>query len=197
MQCLALFGAGVTSDTIQFQAGLSHLLAALSELRQPELEYSAEVQAQSDGTAVSRETREAMGPVHEVFRLVVGERCMQQGPIHVAARLCSPCLQALRVMWKQPGTGLRMFFRLTLTEAVPAGPVVAGMLQLLLGNLSALRDTCRDLLDQNRAFEQQASRNQDVIDKYVKNKEDHDKVIEGMKAVCTFRGLRKAASRSG
>lgn len=97
------------------------------------------------------------------------------------------------MLWKQAGTGVGQFVRAVLSEALPAGPVVAGMLQLLLGNLTALKDTCAGLLEQSRGFERQASRSQEVIDKYVKNKEEHDRVSRAQTTTERFWDLGRSA----
>jgi hypothetical protein len=64
-------------------------------------------------------------------------------------------LQSLKVLWKQPSTGLKIALKVIMAAAVPAAPVVLSMLELLVGNMAALKATCSDLLQQSQAFERQ------------------------------------------
>lgn len=64
-------------------------------------------------------------------------------------------LQSLKVLWKQPSTGLKIALKVIMAAAVPAAPVVLSMLELLMGNMAALKATCSDLLQQSQAFERQ------------------------------------------
>ncbi|KAI3428665.1 hypothetical protein D9Q98_007488 [Chlorella vulgaris] len=82
---------------------------------------------------------------------------------------------SLKVLWKQPSTGLKIALKVIMAAAVPAAPVVLSMLELLMGNMAALKATCSDLLQQSQAFERQAAQNQDIVSKYVAAKEQHDR----------------------
>ena len=67
----------------------------------------------------------------------------------VSYRRVHACLQDLKVSFQNPG--VRVFITASLAAAVPAAPVIASMLELLVGNLTALQATSLDLVQQNKA----------------------------------------------
>lgn len=165
VHCWLAPSAGVTSASLKGQGKekLRHLQAALSELEEANVEYRTEVVPNLDGSVVGGDGGLPMSmlPPPPAWQAVEQQMLVQQQRVCcslppclvVSYRRVHACLQDLKVSFQNPG--VRVFITASLAAAVPAAPVIASMLELLVGNLTALQATSLDLVQQNKAFEQQ------------------------------------------
>jgi hypothetical protein len=165
---LALNATGVTSAALggkkTIANKLTHLLAALSELEDATVQYKYEVQLTDGGGMVSElaSSRPASPPPTSVLHpsFVHGLRAGQPlSPLPACSLTWPPdwlhgCLQELTVSWLL-SSGAKSDVVARLAPAVPAAPVLASMLELLVDNLAAVKATALSARQHMAEFEKQ------------------------------------------
>lgn len=156
----------MTSETLSGAPGtrLKHLLAALTELEAPAVAYSRSLKHAADGSTVGR-CSQVWGD--SCWTAAGGLACKACAAALLPSLIClviSPVAgallptpgppQTLAVEWPGKG-GLSLVVRAPLARAEPAQPVIAGMLSLLLDNLTALKQLAEQQQRQLGEFEKQ------------------------------------------
>ena len=134
---------------------LTHMLAALSELEDATVQYKHEVRLEDDGSMVRELTAGqplGWGPDrHYCPALFAYPTCCLTCLTWLPAPLCP---QELTVSWLL-SSGAKSDVIASLAPAVPAAPVLASMLELLVDNLAAVKATALTAMQHMREFEKQ------------------------------------------